>query len=252
MRILITNDDGIHSDGLLELTRQLNRNHDVWVVAPESEMSGSSHAISINRPLRVKQVNQKTFSCVGTPADCILLGLQLFVKDRVDVVISGINRGPNLGTDTIYSGTVAAARQAALMGVPAVAASVMGKEGVFHFGSAASYITRYLKELIQHSNPDHFVNINFPVIMKEPWETEITIPSRRIYKNAYATFQAPDGYTYCFLHGENPSSKEEEGFDFTAISNGRVSLSPMVIHPKNHEIEEMYKELFAHKENVNL
>jgi len=124
MNILITNDDGIESEGLKTLARVLSRDHRIMIVAPDGERSGKSHSISLGEPVRMRRMGENALACGGTPADCVLFSILGAVPEKPDIVVSGINRGPNLGTDIIYSGTAAAARQAALMGYAAVAVSV--------------------------------------------------------------------------------------------------------------------------------
>ena len=124
MRLLLTNDDGINADGLRILAERLSLDHEVWIVAPESERSACSMSISIRKAVRAKRLSGREFSVDGTPVDCVLTGLLTLIGRDVDAVISGVNRGPNLGTDILYSGTVAAARQGALMGKPSFAVSL--------------------------------------------------------------------------------------------------------------------------------
>lgn len=133
MKILLTNDDGIKSLGLRALQDVLGGEHEVWTVAPDRERSGSSHCISIKNPVRFHQVEERQFACGGTPADCVLFSCLGALPERPDLVISGINLGPNIGTDIIYSGTAAAARQAALMDIPAVAISQATFTAPFYF-----------------------------------------------------------------------------------------------------------------------
>ncbi|RPJ09267.1 MAG: 5'/3'-nucleotidase SurE [Spirochaetaceae bacterium] len=248
MRILLTNDDGIQSEGLLILAENLVREkHEVWMIAPDQEMSASSHSVTINRPVRMKSVGKLKFTCSGTPADCVLIGLKLLIGYPVDLVVAGINKGPNLGTDIIFSGTVAAARQAALMGVPAIAASLSGHRKTMSFDASAEYLAGEAELLRSLWSPDHFVNINFPEKIKEPCVTAVTFPSRRIYNETYSTFRTPDECVYCFLNGDDGQSLHEEGSDFWTVGQGMVSLSPVIIHPENHDVEKHYHALYSAK-----
>ncbi len=243
MRILLTNDDGIKSEGLTLLHNRLKSEHEIWVIAPEHEMSGSSHAVSLKVPIRVKQKSEREFSVKGTPVDCVLLAFLSFIPGEIDIVISGINHGPNLGTDILYSGTVAAARQGALFGKPSCAVSLSGRNGGFSFSEPVEFIARNIELLLKEWSCDHFVNINFPAQCKLPFNTAITFPSRRIYRDNFAMFNAPDGNMYCFLQGDDPDSHNEKGSDFDALSQNKVSISPVLIHPANHEIEVKYQKL---------
>jgi 5'-nucleotidase len=243
MRILLTNDDGIDSRGLILLHQRLRAEHEVWLIAPEHEMSGSSHSVSLKSPIRVRRRGEREFAANGTPVDCVLLAFLALVPGQIDMVVSGINHGPNLGTDILYSGTVAAARQGALFGRPACAVSLSGVNGDFMFEQPVEFVARNLKLLLDEWSEDHFVNINFPPQGGFPFIPRITFPSRRIYRDNFARFNAPDGSMYCFLQGEDPYSHKEEGSDFDAISAGAVSISPVLIHPANHEIEVKYQNL---------
>ena len=128
MRILLTNDDGIESPSLKFLAERLRKKHEIWIIAPDAEKSGSSHSITIKKWLKYTKIDKMVYKCSGTPVDCIILGILHLIKNKIDMVISGPNIGANLGTDIIYSGTAAAARQAALMGIPALASSLYNEE----------------------------------------------------------------------------------------------------------------------------
>jgi 5'/3'-nucleotidase SurE len=162
MRILLTNDDSISSGGIKALIRALSPAHEVWVVAPENEKSGGSHSITIHDSLRVREVGERLFSCRGTPADCVLISLLGFVPAKVDLVLSGINHGPNLGTDILFSGTAAGARQGALMGVPSVALSMAIATAPHDFTAAAEFALRNLEIFREMGTDDHFMNVNVP------------------------------------------------------------------------------------------
>jgi 5'-nucleotidase len=148
MNILLTNDDGINSDGILKLAEALRSggNHKVTIIAPDVNRSGVSHALSFfNNAVKLYRIEEDTWSCTGFPADCIIAGLG-FLPERPDIVLSGINRGENLGTDLIYSGTAAAARQGGLAGIPSIALSLAGS-GPYHWDMAVSWTASHLEEL---------------------------------------------------------------------------------------------------------
>lgn len=233
MRILLTNDDGIGSEGIQALVRALGAEHELWVVAPEAEKSGGSHSITLRDALRVRRVADHRFSCRGTPADCVMIALLGLVPRGVDLVISGINHGPNLGTDILYSGTAAGARQGALMGVPSVALSVGSYAPPFDFAGAAEFAARNLDNFQALGTDDHFLNVNFPATGTLGAETVITFPSRRIYRLKLSTYRAPDGDLYCFVGGPAPDAHPEDGSDSMVVSKGRISISPIHAHPRN-------------------
>jgi len=233
MRLLLTNDDGIRSDGIKALLDELAGSHEVWVVAPEAEKSGGSHSITLHDALKMRRFRERQFSCRGTPADCVMVALLGLVPGGVDLVISGINHGPNLGTDILYSGTAAGARQGALMGVASVALSVGAYQAPFDFASAAAFAARNLDNFKTLGTDDHFLNINFPITGASGAETVITFPSRRIYRMELHTYEAPDGDMYCFMGGALPEAHPEEGSDCMVVSQGRISISPIHAHPRN-------------------
>jgi 5'-nucleotidase len=233
MRLLLTNDDGVHSDGITALLNALAASHEVWVVAPEAEKSGGSHSITLHDALKIRKIRERQFSCRGTPADCVMVALLGLVPGGVDLVLSGINHGPNLGTDILFSGTAAGARQGALMGVASVALSVGTYRAPFDFGAAASFAARNLDNFKTLGTDDHFLNINFPATGTSGAETVITFPSRRIYRLELHSYDAPDGDRYCFVDGPAPEAHPEEGSDCMVVSQGLISISPIHAHPRN-------------------
>ena len=246
MKILLTNDDGIESPGLQELKRALGEEHEVWVIAPDGNRSGSSHSITLHAPIRIKRLSERDYSSGGSPADCILIACMGFLPARIDMIIAGINLGPNLGTDIVYSGTAAAARQAAFMGVPALACSLNAFRAPFHLKYPIEFISKNLKLFCALWARDHFLNINFPHNTTKASSPRVTFPTRRIYKDELVRFKAPNGDQYCFIGGPIPESEMEEGSDFRTIQSGNISLSPIFIHPSNHEIEEKYQNANFH------
>jgi 5'-nucleotidase len=242
MRILLTNDDGVTSPGLHALEKALSPLHEVWVVAPESEKSGGSHSITIHDSIRVRPLGERRFACRGTPADCVMVAMLGLVSAEIDCIISGINLGHNLGTDILYSGTAAGARQGALMAVPSVALSVGKEQAEADFAPAADFAARNLQIFCSLGTDDHFLNINYPVGGSADAKPSITFPSRRIYRTELKTFRAPDGDTYCFMGGALPDAHPEEGSDSMVLARGCISISPIHAHPRNWvAIEESYR-----------
>ena len=242
MKILLTNDDGIGSEGIRTLIGVLTPLHDVWVVAPETEKSGGSHSITLRDSIRVRKLGERLFSCRGTTADCVMVSVLGLVPDGIDLIISGINHGPNLGTDILYSGTASGARQGALMGIPSVALSTARYVPPFDFLTGAEFAARNVEIFRELGTDDHFLNINFPASGNRDTETAITFPSRRIYRDELSTYTAPNGDIYCFLGGALPDAHPEEGSDCMVLSQGRISISPIHAHPRNWvSIEENYR-----------
>ncbi len=242
MRILVTNDDGIHSEGIRQLERALGTENDVWLVAPESEKSGGSHSITLRDSIRARCLGERRYACRGTTADCVMVALLGLIPCKVDMVISGINHGPNLGTDILFSGTAAGARQGALMGVPSLAVSLGAYGPPFDFSAAADFVARNLGTFRELWTDDHFLNINYPTGVADGAEPVITFPSRRIYRQRLNTYQAPGGDTFCFVHGPVPEAHVEPGSDCQALSQGKISISPIHAHPRNWvSIEDRYR-----------
>lgn len=241
MRVLISNDDGILSPGLIALKEELQEEHEIWVTAPDRERSGTSHSITLRGPVRFRQVAERMFACNGTPADTVLYALLGAIPVKPDLIVSGINRGPNLGTDIIYSGTAAAARQGALVGIPSIAVSVAPVEPPFPYREAAGFLRRNLEILLGLWSSDHFININFPVSTGGSYKVDITHPSRRIYSDRADEYVHPNGDRYYFLTGEGIHAREEKGSDWNAIRDGNISISPVYLHPMNQDETHMYE-----------
>ena len=239
MRIVLTNDDGITSPGLLALKTVLEEEHEVWVFAPDGERSGNSHRITLGSPVMKKKLADRMYACSGSPADCVLLVLLGALPFRPDIVISGVNIGPNIGTDLVYSGTAAAARQAALMGVPAVAASLDAVAPPFLFQPLARFITHNVEQFVRLWDERHFVNINAP--NREAYAgTVITHPSRRRYHDKLEEFELPGGSTCYFLHGPPPETDSEPDSDWDAVMQNKISISPVLLQPVSHRENARY------------
>jgi len=231
MKILITNDDGIHSPGLHDLKEVLSREHEVWVVAPDGDRSGTSQSITLRDPVKMIQVEDRLWSCSGTPTDCVVFGTGGFLPVEFDLVVSGINIGPNLGTDLLYSGTAAAARQAALHNFPAIAVSLDKFHPPFHFRDVSEFVLDHLEELSSLREDNCFFNMNFPGELDEDAHMEWTWPAKRTYHDEVVRFDAPRGGTFCFLKGNLVTSQDEEGSDVLAVKRGNISISSVSLAP---------------------
>lgn len=240
MRILLTNDDGIDSAGLEALRLALG-DHEVWIVAPDGERSAQSHSITVHDPIRCRELRSTVFATSGTPADCVLVGVLGLLPERPDVIVSGINIGPNLGTDIIFSGTVAAARQAAFMGIPGIALSVNSYSPPFHMDPLSRFLARNIEKLVGLWNPRHLININGPNIDADDVPVVVTHPSWRMYHDQLEEFRAPRGDRYYFLNGHPIESEMEEGSDWTAVARGKISISPIYLNAIDHHEDEAYK-----------
>ena len=240
MRILLTNDDGVISPGLQSLKNVLEKDHEVWIFAPDGERSGTSHRITLKGPIMRMAVGERSLSCTGTPADCVILGLLGALPEKPEMVVSGINIGPNIGTDVVYSGTAAAARQAALMGIPSIAVSLDSFKGPFHFDPLSRFVADNLELFLDLWDGEHFLNINAPNAASY-LGVEITHPSRRFYHDRIVEFIAPDGHSYYFIQGSQVETISETGSDWNAVSQGKISLSPVLLQPVNHKEDARYR-----------
>ena len=223
MRILVTNDDGIYSPGIAALAEAASKFGEVRVVAPDVEQSSQGHAVTHSRPLRylhTPRVHEHAYRVNGTPADCVALGC--FHWEEVDVVLSGINLGVNLGNSVWHSGTLAAARQAALLGFPGIALSaVQDREGEPRFDRIAPFVNRVLEELLEDPLP--LVNVNFP---RDPSEVRWTRQSIRHYDGQVVPGRDPRGREH-FWFTVVPLETAEEGTDRWALEHNIVSLTPL-------------------------
>ena len=232
MNILLTNDDGIDSEGLQKLVKILRSRgkYRVYVIAPDGNRSGISHALSIlNNPAKLSRLEEDTWTCSGYPADCVIIA-QGVLPEKPDLVLSGINHGANLGTDILYSGTAAAARQASLWDVPAVAFSLAGRDS-FCWDMAASWAADHLEEIAAFWGKDTFVNVNIPNSSGGPAGMVKTWPAVKCYNDILTAMNGPDGNCWCFLKGGEESGVPEPGSDCDAVSRNYVSVSSVFIHP---------------------
>lgn len=229
MRILLVNDDGIHAPGLRTMYRHLiEAGHKVIVVAPDSEKSATSHSITLRRDIKAKMVAEDQWAISGTPVDCVIIALQKILKEPVDMVISGINAGQNMGEDVLYSGTVAAAIEAAMLGQRAIALSINAYENQL-FDSAAKWAIRMLELNIQETLASRKVlNINFPNLpFEEVKGMRLTNTGHRRYYNFITiTAEEEDGFSYR-VSGNSPEWDLEPGTDSEAVDQGYISITPL-------------------------
>ena len=234
-RILITNDDGIHSDGLIKLEEALKEIGDVYVVAPASEMSGASHSLTLARPLRIRQLDERHWSVDGTPTDCVTLALNKILSEaeRPHICVSGINHGGNLGDDASYSGTVAGAMEATILGVPGLAISLVAREN-FDFTHAAAFAVIAARKVLEERLPEGtLLNINLP-----PGEIKRVMVTRQGIKNARPIISEhidPRGKPYFWIGEEYFNMQPDEGTDYYAVKSGYVSVTPLRADMTDHQ-----------------
>lgn len=233
MRVLLTNDDGVNSPGLLALARAVREVAETFVVAPEQERSAASHAITLHKPLRATRTaladtGLPTWATNGTPADCVVLGILELLKEPPDVVVSGINAGANLGMDLIYSGTVSGAVEAALFGIASVAISVASFREL-HWEPAARFAAHLVQEIARHGLPkDTFLNVNVPNFPAARIQgVEVTRQSSRRYVSRLEKRADPRGRDYYWLTGSADDGESDPGTDARAVTEGRISITPL-------------------------
>ncbi|MDQ3265536.1 MAG: 5'/3'-nucleotidase SurE [Myxococcota bacterium] len=227
-RILVSNDDGYLSEGLQALVAAMEPLGEVWVVAPDREQSAASHAISLHRPLRIKEVKARWFHIDGTPTDCSYLAIHHLLKDRrPDLMVSGINHGANLADDVTYSGTVAAAMEASILGVPAIAFSLVAR-GEFDFGPAARFASQLARAVLANPVPGRMLlNVNIPGGV-EPAGYRVTRLGRHSYGFEVIENVDPRGRKYYWIGGKDYVHEDVEGSDCNAVHLEKlVSVTPL-------------------------
>ena len=235
MRILVTNDDGIHSEGLdacAEIARALS--DDVWVVAPEYDQSGVSHSLSLNDPLRLRQIGDRHYAVKGTPTDCVIMGARHIMKDMPDLVLSGVNRGRNAGEDVLYSGTVAGAKEATVLGIPSFALSqaYSSSKGLEpYWETAIRHAPDIIRRVLKQGMPrDVLVNINFPDCAPGAVKGVSVAAQGKRDQQLLHIEPRHDGrgnpyYWIAFARGVRPTGRN--GTDLSALADNRISVTPL-------------------------
>ena len=253
MRILISNDDGIYSNGIRALTEGLVKNNEVYVVAPDRERSATGHSLTLHRPLRIDEVShlngvKSAYATDGTPSDCVKIAIGAILKESPEIVLSGINHGPNMGSDVLYSGTVSAAMEGAIYNIPSIAIS-LAEHKPQDFSCAVSFISNLLKSINKIKFPERtLLNINIPALpLSEIAGIEITKLGVRPYNDYFEKRIDPRGKTYYWLAGEAIEEDELPGTDVFAVRNNQISITPVTIHMTNEnmlpELKEWVKDI---------
>ncbi len=241
-RILVTNDDGIHSPGLAILAKALAKVGEVWVVAPDRERTAVAHAVTLHKPLRAHEMGKRVFAVNGTPVDCVNLAVLKLLPKPPDLLVSGINKGVNLGDDVLYSGTVSAAMEGTILGVPSMAVSQEGSDR-FHFESGARYAVRVARLILREGLPaETLVNLNVPDRpLKAIVGVRVTCLSRRRFENPIIEKTDPHGRTYYWIAGTRVSWSRNKDADHEAIEEGAVSLTPIHLDTTHHEALDRFR-----------
>lgn len=236
MHILVTNDDGVTAPGLMALANSMRKIGEVSVLAPDRNWSASGHVKTLDRPLRVKEVfladGSPAWTSDGAPSDCVALAICGFLEKKVDLVVSGINPYANLGHDVTYSGTVTAAMEAAIWGLPAIAVSVDSPDnhlGVVEYAAAADVAGRVARAVASYGlQPNSLLNVNVPLIPLEQIKGfRITRMGLRVYHDKVEKRTDPRGRPYFWVIGDSPTGVPERGTDIGVISEGYVSITPI-------------------------
>jgi 5'-nucleotidase len=253
--ILLSNDDGIDSEGLHTLKEALSKTDDVWAVAPDSERTCIGHAITLHNPLRIKDHGDRFFSTNGTPADSVLLALRVILPRKPDLVISGINKGPNMGQDVAYSGTVAAAKEGAFTGVISFAVSLNARTAFLFHDAARSVVDIVEKVRFGLLPPSTLLNVNIPNV---PYEAvkgfKVTRLGKRIYNGNIIERIDPRGGPYYWIGGDGEGFEAIEGTDLHAVDQGYLSLTPLHWDLTSHASIQGFKNIFlgGHYENHSI
>ncbi len=229
IKILVSNDDGINSEGLDALVVALKKLGEVIVVAPDRDQSASSHSLSLHRPLRMDKIADNVYTVDGTPTDCINLAVNGILRnDKPDLIVSGINKGANLGDDITYSGTVSAAIEGTLLKIPSIAVSLNARSD-FHFETASEYSTSISRYVLKHGLPEGILlNVNIPNLEKHNIEgLKVTKQGKRIYDEPVVEKVDPRGKQYFWIGGDELAYEDIDESDIVSVNDGYVSVTPI-------------------------
>lgn len=236
MHILVTNDDSVTAPGLLVLSQELRKSHQVTILAPDRNWSASGHVKTMHRPLRVREAllddGSHALASDGAPSDCVALAMLGLIEDEIDIVVSGINPHANIGHDVTYSGTVTAAMEAAIWGIPGIAVSLDSPEnhlGDLEYGPAARVAGKVVDMVIkQNMNSKTVLNVNVPYGDEDAFNGyQITRQGLRVYRDRLDRRVDPRGQVYYWIGGDSPTGVPAEGTDFGSLANGYVSITPL-------------------------
>jgi len=243
LRILVTNDDGVDAPGLFSLQKALQEVGEVTVFAPDHNWSAAGHTRTMHKPLRVDQTTlpdvTSAYTTTGAPSDCVALVILGILDHQPDLVVSGINQGANVGHDITYSGTIAAAMEAVIFGIPALAVSLDSYQNQ-DFAYAARFAARLVKLVLEQGLPiNTFLNVNVPAVLQAKIAgIKITRLGKRIYRDMLVERQDPRGRNYYWIGGKPPTGVPEEGTDIWALANNYVSITPLHLDMTQHQMME--------------
>ncbi len=250
MHFLVTNDDGVFAAGLLALAQEFRKLGEVSVLAPDHNWSASGHVKTLSRPLRVKAFTladgTTALGSDGAPSDCVALAMLGVIEKPIDMVVSGINPNANIGHDLTYSGTVTAAMEAAISGIPAIAVSLDAPEyfsGPLDYATAATVTRKIAEKLLSDPLPDHaLLNVNVPYLKESELKGyRISRQGQRIYRDELVRREDPRGRPYYWIGGEAPTGVAESGTDFGDLAEGYVSITPVQLDLTAHKLISQLK-----------
>jgi len=229
-RILVSNDDGVSAPGIVALTGELDAIGHVTTVAPSRERSAAGHSLTLDVPLRATRLSDKVFSVDGTPTDCVLLAVRKLLPEKPDILVSGINRGPNMGHDITYSGTVAAAMEGTILGIPSIAVSMdRASDGIYDYSFAAAVARRVTEMVLDRGLPEGaLLNVNVPNLPAEAVRgARLARLGKQVYEDAVVQNTDPRGRFYYWIGGQETTWAVETDTDFAAVDAGYVSITPI-------------------------
>lgn len=251
MRILLTNDDGIYAKGIHALIGELNSLAEIYVAAPDRERSGTGHSITVFEPIKVSSVQlpgvKAGWVIGGTPVDCVKLAVSKLIPDKIDLVVSGINHGSNMGTDVVYSGTVSAAAEGVIMGSPSIAVSYDSTDKDADFDLTARFTKKVIKALTKVGiGKETLININVPAISPQDIKgIRITSLGLRNYDNLFEEYKDPRGNTFYWLGGGVLEEEQKTDSDVYAALHGYISITPIHLDLTDYKLIEEYKNTFS-------
>ena len=261
MKILISNDDGIAANGIRVLTKALAADHDVYVIAPDRERSAAGHSLTLHTPLRVEELEnntraKRTWVTTGTPGDCVKIGINAILSEEElpDIVISGINHGPNLGSDILYSGTVSCAMEGAMMGIPSIAVSLASMQSDYEdFEFTGKFINSLLKKLEGFPfPPKSILNVNVPSLDEDDIAgVAITELGSRMFTNTYEKRVDPRGKVYYWMAGELTNEPSDANTDIAAVRNNKISITPVTYEMTKEDYIASLDKILCSDESCN-
>jgi 5'-nucleotidase len=247
--ILLSNDDGYQSPGIQALAREMKKHGRVITVAPMWEQSGTSHSLTLTRPLRSRKISRDVYAVSGTPTDAVMIAVYCILKKKPDILISGINHGPNMGDDVTYSGTVAAAMEGTLLDIPSIAISLVTSNHLYaregrRFDKAARFAGKLAKAVVKNGLPrSHLLNVNVPESAKvDVRRYRITRLGKREYRDVITEKIDPRGEPYFWIAGSYTVIDHGPDTDYTAVANNHISVTPLDIDLTGNRFFEQIKE----------